>query len=44
MAQEKQLQNNNISQFNGGLHTDNSFVDQPKSPNSVSFTPFKQKE
>ena len=30
MAQEKQLQNNNISQFNGGLHTDNSFVDSPK--------------
>ena len=30
MAQEKQLQNNNISQFNGGLHTDNSLVDSPK--------------
>ena len=30
MAQEKQLQNNNISQFNGGLHTDNSFIDSPK--------------
>ena len=30
MAQEKQLQNNNISQFNGGLHTDNSLGDSPK--------------
>ena len=30
MAQEKQLQNNNISQFNGGLHTDNSLIDSPK--------------
>ena len=30
MAQEKQLQNNNISHFNGGLHTDNSLIDSPK--------------
>ena len=30
MAQEKQLQNNNISQLSKGLHTDNSQVDSPK--------------
>ena len=30
MAQEKQLQENNISQFSKGLHTDNSQVDSPK--------------
>lgn len=30
MAQEKQLQNNNISQLSKGLYKDNSFVDQPK--------------
>lgn len=30
MAEERQLQNNNISQFSKGLYQDNSFVDQPK--------------
>ena len=30
MAQEKQLQENNISQLSKGLHTDNSQVDSPK--------------
>ena len=30
MAQEKQLQENNISQLSKGLHTDNSQIDSPK--------------
>ena len=30
MAEQTQLQENNISQFSKGLHQDNSLVDQPK--------------
>ena len=35
MAEQAQLQENNISQFSKGLYKDNSFVDQPKG--SYSF-------
>ena len=30
MAEEKQLQQNNLSELSKGLHRDNSFIDQPK--------------
>lgn len=44
MAQEKQLQNNNISQFNGGLHTDNSQIDSPKGTYSFCLNGINETE